>query len=149
MQMSKIQFFALLSCLALPGILQAQKAPSGEEDIIRLIERYDAAWNHKDAAGIERILATDYVYFSSKGAVEPRQQMIDMARSPKYVLASAERTEMKIYRMADTAVVSSRWKGNGSYDGQEFHDNQRCSIVVGREKQEWRILSEHCTQIVP
>jgi ketosteroid isomerase-like protein len=143
----KSQLLVLMSCLALHALSQAQTAQSGENDITSLVERYDAAWNHKDVAAIKRILAADYVYFTSKGGVQSRQHVLDMASSPKYMLASAERNEMKIYRMADTAVVGSRWKGHGSYDGQPFNDDQRCSIVLGRENREWKILSEHCTQI--
>jgi hypothetical protein len=45
--------------------------------------------------------------------------------------------------------VSSRWKGQGAYDGQPFHDDQRCSIILARVKQQWLVVSEHCTQIVP
>jgi ketosteroid isomerase-like protein len=113
-----------------------------------LVERYDSAWNRKDTAGVEHILAPDYVYFTSKGGVESRQDMLNMLLSPKYTLASAERSEMKVYRASSPAVVSSRWKGHGTYNGQEFHDDQRCSIVLEREKQGWQVLSEHCTQIV-
>jgi ketosteroid isomerase-like protein len=111
------------------------------------IETYDKAWNTKDAAVIGHIVAPEYVYFSSKGEVRS-QSLLDELLSPKYVLASAERTEINVYRTADTAVVSSRWKGHGTYDGREFRDDQRCSIVLVRKKGEWLVLSEHWTQIV-
>jgi len=71
-----------------------------------------------------------------------------MLRSAKYILNSAERSEIAVYRTGKTAIVSSRWKGQGSYDGEEFRDDQRCSIVVAQEGGRWRVLSEHCTQIV-
>jgi ketosteroid isomerase-like protein len=148
MRMMKIKSVVVLSCLVLCGVSRAHRGQSPEEDIGRFVERYDRAWNHKDAAGIEHILAANYVYFTSKGRVQSRQQVLDMALSPKYSLASAERSEIKVYRTSNTAVVSSRWKGHGTYDGQEFHDDQRCSIVLVRENQRWQILSEHCTQIV-
>ena len=126
----------------------SQTKQSEEQEIIQFVDRYDNAWNHKDGAAITRTLAPDYVYFSSKGEVRSRQSLLDEMLSPKYVLTSAERSEVKVYLTAGTAVVSSRWKGQGAYDGQEFHDDQRCSIVLAREKQEWLVLSEHCTQIV-
>jgi ketosteroid isomerase-like protein len=144
----RINFLAVLLCLPVFGISAAESGKS-EQEIIQFIEKYDNAWNHKDAAQVERILAPDYVYFSSKGAVSSRQQSLSMLRSPKYNLASAERSEMKVYLASSTAVVSSRWKGHGAYDGQEFHDDQRCSIVLTYEKRGWQVLSEHCTQIVP
>ena len=138
----------VLACLAL-CVNSAAESRKSEQDIIQFIQKYDNAWNHKDAAQVERILAPDYVYFTSKGDVLSRQQSLNLLRSPKYNLASAERSEMKVYLSSGAAVVSSRWKGRGIYDGQEFHDDQRCSIVLTREKQSWQVLSEHCTQIVP
>ena len=97
---------------------------------------------------IERILAPEYVYFSSKGDVRSRQSLLDELLSPKYVLVSAERSEINVYVTLGTAVVSSRWKGQGTYDGRQFRDDQRCSIVLVRNKQDWLVLAEHCTQIV-
>jgi ketosteroid isomerase-like protein len=143
----RMQLVAVFSCLTLFGSSLAQSRQSPQEEISHLVERYDNSWNSKDKAGIERILAPDYVYFTSKGGVESRQDMLNMLLSPKYTLASAERSEMKVYRVSSTAVVSSRWKGHGTDNGQEFHDDQRCSIVLGLEKQGWQVLSEHCTQI--
>jgi ketosteroid isomerase-like protein len=144
----KLKFVLVLSFLAVCGIGLAQTKQSEDEDISRFVERYDNAWNHKDTSAIERILAPDYVYFSSKGQVTSRQSLIEELLSPKYKLASAERTELKVYLTLGTAVVSSRWKGHGTYDGKEFNDDQRCSIVLARGKQGWLVLSEHCTQIV-
>ena len=144
----RITVAVVLSCLATCGMARSQTKQSQEEQISRFIDRYDNAWNHKDAAAIAHILAPEYVYFSSKGEVRSRQSFLDEMLSPKYALASAERTEVKVYLTSGTAVVSSRWKGQGTYDGQEFHDDQRCSIVLAQEKQEWLVLSEHCTQIV-
>lgn len=96
---------------------------------------------------MKEIMAPDYVYFTSKGETRSRQQLFDEFLSPNYHLASAERSEMKVYASPATAVVSSRWKGHGTYNGQEFHDDQRCSIVLTREESGWHVLSEHCTQI--
>jgi ketosteroid isomerase-like protein len=144
----KPRWITVLSCLAILGASQAQTKPAPQEDVIHFIEEYDRAWNSKDASAVARLLAPDYVYFSSTGQVQSRQHMLDMMASPKYILASAERSEMKMYRMSGTAVVSSRWRGHGSYDGKEFRDDQRCSIVLVRDGQRWLVLSEHCTQIV-
>jgi ketosteroid isomerase-like protein len=145
----KVALPAVLSFLVLCGIALAQTEPSREQEIRQLVERYDNALNHKDVAVVEQLLAPEYVYFSSKGEVRSRQSLLDELLSPKYILASAERTEVKVYQTSGTAVVSSRWKGQGAYDGQPFHDDQRCSIILARDKQQWLVVSEHCTQIVP
>src|SRR5215469_11533085 len=104
-------FALLLSLSLLCTISSAQAARSSEADIVRFIESYDNAWNHKDTAALERVLAPDYVYFSSKGQVRSRQSLLDEFMSPKYHLESAEGSEVKVYLTSGTAVVSSRWKG--------------------------------------
>ena len=119
-----------------------------KDEIVDFVNSYDKAWNRKDVAFVERLLATDYVYFTSKGGVWSRQKTLDLLRSAKYMLNSAERSEIDVYRTGKTAIVSSRWKGQGLYDGVEFRDDQRCSIVVAQEGGRWKVLSEHCTQIV-
>jgi ketosteroid isomerase-like protein len=129
------------------AITWAQRLKSSEGEVVKFVEKYDNAWNHKDATAIESILAPEYVYFTSKGGIESRQALIDELMSPTYKLASAERSEMKVYFASGTAVVSSRWKGRGTYNHAEFHDDQRCSIVLARDGQSWQVLSEHCTQI--
>lgn len=146
----KISFAVVFCCLAICGISSSQTKQNQEQEIDRFIQRYDDAWNQKDAASIERILAPEYVYFSSKGEVRSRQSLLAELLSSKYILASADRSEMKVYLTSGTAIVSSRWKGHGTYEGREFRDDQRCSIVLVQQSKgkEWLVLSEHCTQIV-
>jgi ketosteroid isomerase-like protein len=144
--LGKLAIVAMLSLIAVGAVSFPQNSP--DADIVQFVRTYDNAWNKKDASTVENMLGADYVYFSSRGVTESRQQVLDMLRSPKYALAAAERSEVKVYRTGSTAVVSSRWKGHGTYDGRDFHDDQRCSIVLGQEKQRWQVLAEHCTQIV-
>jgi ketosteroid isomerase-like protein len=118
-----------------------------KDKVVDFVRTYDNAWNRKDVPSVERALAADYVYFTSKGDVWSRQRTLDLLRSPKYILNSAERTAIEVYRRGNTAIVSSRWQGHGSYAGEEFHDDQRCSIVLARAGQSWKVLAEHCTQI--
>lgn len=147
----KRKFAAVLLLAGLGILVSVSSTVSAEltkDEIVHFVTQYDRAWNTKDVASVERALADDYVYFTSKGGVSSRQSSLDMLRSPKYILKSAERSEIKVYRTGNTAIVSSRWKGHGSFDGEEFLDNQRCSIVLARVGKRWKVLSEHCTQIV-
>lgn len=127
-------------------VAQAQSTP--ETGMADAIQAYDRAWAGKDPAAFERTLAANYVYFTSKGGVRSRQQWVEFLGSPKFRLESAERSEIQAHRTADTAVVGSRWKGHGSYDGKPFRDDQRCSLVLTKSADEWKVLSEHCVQIV-
>lgn len=139
-----VTLLLMLSC----GAASAQNAPARKDEVVELIEAYDRAWDARDVAFVERLLAPKYVYFSSKGGVSTRDETLELLRSPKYRLNAAERSELEVRRTGSAAVVSSRWKGHGTFNGEEFRDDQRCSLVLAREGKRWRLLSEHCTQIV-
>ena len=115
----------------------------------RALADYDQAWNKKDATGVGRLLADDYVYFSSTGGLTTRKATLEFLTSPDYKLTSVERSEIKLLSQNNAvAVVSSRWKGRGMYGQEEINDDQRCGLVFVRENKVWKLLSEHCVQIV-
>ncbi len=140
-------FSCLLCCsLALPAAAAESAVDPG---IVAAIKTYDDTWNEKDLAGLEAVLAPEYVYFSSKGDVLSRQEWLGRLSSDRYKLASTARSEIQAHVSGDAAVVGTRWKGHGTYDGKPFRDDQRCSMALTRATGKWRVLSEHCTQIVP
>lgn len=119
-----------------------------DSGIFAFVEKYDKAWNKKDVAAVDNVLADNYIYFSSTGTTTSRERTLEFLRSPKYILKSAVRSEMKIFQAGDTAVVSSRWIGTGTYNDEPINDDQRCSLVLAKNRKKWKLLSEHCTQIV-
>ena len=126
----------------------AQKTDKQTENVLQVLKKYDAAWNKKDAATVGEILAADYVYFTSTGGLSNRRETLDFLASPKYILTFVERSEIKAIRSGDTVIVSSRWKGKGSWAEGEINDDQRCGQVFVRTGKNWKLLSEHCVQIV-
>ena len=118
-----------------------------ESDARAAILRYDDAWMKKDVKALDRLLAPDYVYFSSLGGVTDLKKTRETVASPDYRLERGERSEIHTYRAGTTVVVSTRWKGAGSFKGKPFDDDQRCSVVVGFVDGKARVLSEHCTNL--
>ena len=76
-----------------------------------------------------------------------RDSVIATAGESSYSLKDVSRGEFLINIYGNTAVVSTRWKGKGTYRGNPFDEDQRCSIVVIKKKDKVEILSEHCTPI--
>lgn len=140
----------LAACKSAPVSSNNGDSPLAEAEVLDVVREYDAAWNRKDSAAVAKVLADNYVYFSSRGSVRSRQWMLDdLLGNPAYHLVRAERTELQVHLYGNTAVVSSRWQGEGSYDGEPFRDDQRCSLVVVERAGEPRVISEHCTPITP
>lgn len=126
----------------------AQAQPESDADVRDAVKAYDMHWERKDLDALQRVLADDYVYFSSKGDTLSRQAWLGRLSASEYVLKSSVRSEIEVHRTADAAVVGTRWKGHGEYAGKPFVDDQRCSLALGRSPTGWKVLSEHCTQIV-
>ena len=144
--MKKLTISILLSLLPL---LAAQAQGDFDPSIKKALKEYDAAWNIKDVAAVSRILADDYVYFSSTGGLTDRKATLNFLASPDYKLTFVERSEIKVLSSTNgVAVVSSRWKGRGTYGKEEINDDQRCGLVFVKQGKVWKLLSEHCAQIV-
>jgi ketosteroid isomerase-like protein len=149
--MNRSAILILLTLLAVFSSTPATYAQAGpnEESITSVLTRYDNAWNKKDVDGVSRILAEDYVYFSSTGDLTKRKATLDFLASPDYKLTSVSRSEIAVLSQNDrVSIVSSRWKGRGTYGKEEINDDQRCGLVFVREEKSWKLLSEHCVQIV-
>jgi len=140
----RLNALILVACLFTPLFA----ADSSDKQIDDLIQRYDAAWLKKDVVAVDRVLAPQYIYFTSEGKINDRRSTFDFLQKASHKLDRSERTEIEIHRAGSTAVVSSRWIGTGSYDGKPINDDQRCGIVLSQSKGRWLIVSEHCTQIV-
>lgn len=137
----------LLLLAALSACAPAVDA-SNAEDIRDITTRFDSAWSAHDTAAVARMMSTSYTYFSSRGDIVPRKEFLAFLAEPTYKIDFSERTEVEPRFDGNTAIVSTRWRGRGSWKEGTFVDDQRCSMVWHRAFDGWRLMSEHCTQIV-
>ena len=134
----------LMSALSANG----QTADTLPAPIRGALTEYDRAWNAKDVKAVERLLANDYAYFTSTGSITTRKATLGFLVAPDYKLTFVERSEITLLSKDDNiAIVSSRWKGRGSYGKEAINDDQRCGLVFTRSGKTWKLLSEHCVQI--
>ena len=127
--------------------LRAQGNLPRSSEVEALVHQYDNAWNQRDTLGVSRLLAPAYQYFSSLGQVSSRAETMTFLSSPEYRLEQAERSEIAVSLSEPVAVVSSRWRGRGTYRGEAFRDDQRCGQTWVRSRGAWLLVSEHCVQI--
>ena len=140
---------AVLTMIVTPRHASAQSDSRAPGPLIGLMAQYDSAWNRRDTVAVGRLLAPRYQYFTSRGDVRSRAEIMTFLADPDYVLEAAKRSELAVTSSGPVAVVSSRWQGHGTYRGERFTDDQLCGLVWQRTMRGWRLLSEHCVQIVP
>jgi ketosteroid isomerase-like protein len=119
-----------------------------EREIRDFVNEYDRAWANRDTTAIKAAMAETYIYFTSVGTTSTRDRLISwFTPADKYKVDTAIRSEIDVAIHGNTAIVSSRWIGSGSFDGERFSDDQRCGLVIKKEDGKLSILSEHCVQI--
>lgn len=135
----------------IPGSISAQVAnapPHADSaQVVAVVAAYDSLWARKDTAAARRLLSPRYQYFTSTGAVQTRDAVIEFLARPDYRLDYVRRSEVAVTLDGPVAVVSSRWVGKGSWAEGTIDDDQRCGLVFVRGEDGWRLLSEHCVQI--
>lgn len=148
--MKKTQIFVLLGFLFYSCNLQTKTSnPLTEDESIDVIKKFDEGWDKKDMSLVDSVLSPFYLYFTQSGGIFSRDSVVATAGESSYSLNEVSRSEFEVTLSGNTAVVSTRWKGKGSYRGNPFDEDQRCSIVVIKEGDRVQILSEHCTPIKP
>lgn len=138
--------FFLLMILVLVSCNQNDNSITDDE-VINVIKKFDDGWQNKNLKAVDSVLAPAYVYFTQSGGTFSRDSVVATAGEPSYLLHDMSRTELLISLYDNTAIVSTRWKGKGTYRGNPFDEDQRCSIIVIKKDGKVEILSEHCTPI--
>ena len=120
-----------------------------EKEVIDFVHEYDNMWAKRDTTAMKEAMAENYIYFTSLGSTTDRKKIISwFSPADKYIVNTAIRSEIGVTINGNTAVVSSRWIGSGSFEGEQFKDDQRCSLTIQKENVKLKLIAEHCTQIV-
>jgi ketosteroid isomerase-like protein len=141
----------IFAIIILAGVTAtAQTNTKSDREVLATLKAYDAAWNSKNVDATGKVMHENYLYFNSLGGIpRGREHTLGFLGKPDYKLSFVERSEIQVLRTGETAVVSSRWVGKGSWSGGQIDDDQRCGLVFVKEKKAWKLLSEHCVQISP
>jgi hypothetical protein len=126
-----------------------KQSPLTREEVIAVIKRFDEGWKNKDLKTVDSVLAPSYIYFTQSGGIFGRTNLVQTAGSPDYSLDTMDRMHFYVELYENTAVVSTRWRGKGIYNGVPFDEVQRCSLTIIKAEGKVKILTEHCTPIKP
>ncbi len=130
---SQIQLHMMKSFLILLSLTitfyacnRKQSAPLSEDEAVNVINKFDDGWRNKNMAKVDSALSPMYVYFTQSGGLFSRDSVVATAGESTYELHDMSRSEFNVEIINNTAVVSTRWKGKGSYRGTPFDEDQRC-----------------------
>jgi hypothetical protein len=136
----------LLLCI-LTTLASCNEQAITKEEAIEVIKKFDNGWEHKNFKTVDSVLSPAYIYFTQSGGTFSRDSVVATAGESAYSLRDMSRSEFVVTLYDNTAIVSTRWKGKGTYRSVPFNEDQRCSIVLIKKNDKVEILSEHCTPI--
>ena len=118
-----------------------------EQKVLEMMRRYVEAYGRNDVAALDKILADDFVFTSSRGIVVTKAQELSDIRSGEMRTESANLDEVRVRVRRDAAVVTGRAKLKGVWHGQDFSGQYRVTATWVKEEARWRLLAEHASRI--
>lgn len=118
-----------------------------EQKVLEMMRRYVEAYGQNDVAALDKILADDFLFTSSRGIVVAKAQELAEIRSGEMRTESATIDEVRVRVRRDAAVVTARAKLKGVWHGQDFGGLYRVTATWVKEKDRWRLLAEHASRI--
>lgn len=140
--------------IATPGLAAGQKRSKdatlnsdAEQKVLEMMRRYVEAYGQNDVAALDKILADDFVFTSSRGIVVTKAQELADIRSREMRTEAATVDEARVRVRGDAAVVTGRATLKGVWHGQDFSGQYRVTATWVKEEGRWRLLAEHASRI--
>jgi ketosteroid isomerase-like protein len=118
-----------------------------EQKVLEMMRRYVEAYGANDVAALDKILADDFLFTSSRGIVVTKAQELADIRSGEMRTESATLDEVRVRVRGDAAVVTGRAALKGVWHRHDFSGQYRVTATWVKEEGHWRLLAEHASRI--
>jgi ketosteroid isomerase-like protein len=108
-----------LAGLSLPALALPAACPT-DSTVARLDTQYQAAVAKNDAAGMDKLLADDFVLVTGAGKVFGKADLLKEARGGEVLYTRQDDTSQTVRFWGDTAVVTALLVEQGSDGGKPF-----------------------------
>jgi ketosteroid isomerase-like protein len=109
-----------------------------ESEVARLDTEYQAAVARNDVATMDRILADGFVLVVGSGKAFTKTDLLEEARSGRFVYERQDDEQQTVRRWGDTAVVTALLTAKGTEDGKPFAYRVWFSDTYVRTPGGWR-----------
>ena len=145
-QRLRISALALTSALllgAMASLAAKDASPKIPADLAARVHAYDEAQVHGDKAGLEDLVAEDYVLINSGGQRQTKADLIRDYTKPGFKLEPFVVEEPVEVVWADGAVMGGVARIRGVDDGQAFDLRLRFSDIWAKRNGKWRVIYTH------
>lgn len=130
--------------LAILAAIAMTNASASTPDVVKTVAaldtQYQAAVEKNDAAGMDRILADDFVLVTGSGKTYTKTDLLDEARSGRIQYERQDDSAQTVRVWGDTAVITAKLWAKGTEAGKPFEYTLWFSDTYVRTPSGWRYV---------
>lgn len=125
------------------------KISNGEdEDEIRRVEsEWGDAFEQRDFAALDRIMADEYILTDPLGNVRGKEESLAALKTNEVRFESTKSDNVDVRINGDTAVVTGRATFRGRYRGWSMAGKYQYTDVLVKRGDSWRAVGSHITAL--
>ena len=121
---------------------------SSVEDQIRQVEvEWGEAFERRDMATLDRLMANEYVVTDPLGNVRSKAESLAAIQSNEVFFESTTSDNVHVRINGDTAIVTGRSSFRGRYKGWSMTGQYQYTDVLVNRAGAWRAVSSHITAV--
>jgi uncharacterized protein (TIGR02246 family) len=118
-----------------------------EPGLRKASDDFDKAFEAKDGAMFERLLADDFTHTNVLGRVTNKKEEIAHMTSPDLVFTSNKAEDKKFRIHRNSAVETGRYSAAGTYKGKPFSETGRYTTTWFYKNGKWQMAADHASVI--
>ena len=132
-----------------PGVNKAgmNSARAVEDEVRRVEFEWGEAFERKDLATLDRLMADEYILTDPLGNVRSKAESLAAIESNQINFESTESDDVKVRINGDTAVVTGRSTFRGRYKGWSMAGRYQYTDVLVRRRGAWKAVGSHITAL--
>lgn len=126
--------------------LKADPAPAIAQHLFKLERAWNEAFKAKDTSALSAFCAEDFLSIDDEGQVSDKAHYLADSMKPTKVLSYAL-SNMVAHVYGDTAVLTGRWSGKISVEGEESMEAFQFTDTFVRRQGKWWAIASQMTRV--
>src|SRR5215213_1271304 len=130
------------------NLVLSNSATRSEEDEIRRVEiEWGDAFERRDFATLDRMMADEHILTDPLGNVRGKAESLEALKTNEVLFESTKSDNVKVRINGDTAVVTGRSTFKGRYKGWSMAGQYQYTDVLVKRSGSWQAVSSHITAV--
>lgn len=120
---------------------------SDEDDVRRMESDWGEAFERKDLATLDQLMADEYILTDPLGNVRSKAESLAAIQTNEVHFESTQSDDVKVRINGDTAVVTGRSTFRGRYKGWSMSGRYQYTDVLVKRGGTWQAVGSHITAL--